>query len=107
MTTITWKISNLDRTVADGIVTTVHYTVTAEDGTYNAGAYGSIGLQRPEEGADDVIPFADLKEDVVVQWVKDTLTEENVTQIEAALETQINEQRTPSVASGVPVGFAE
>ena len=44
MTTFTWKVANLDRTTADGKVNTVHYTVTAEDGTYNSGAYGSLGF---------------------------------------------------------------
>ena len=52
-------VSTLDRTVADGIVGTVHYTVSAADDTYSSGAYGSVGLEAPAEG-DTVIPYADL-----------------------------------------------
>jgi len=47
-TTFTYKIANLDRETADGYVNTAHYTINAEDGTYNAGAYGSLGFERPE-----------------------------------------------------------
>ena len=54
-TTFTWNVANLERETADGYVYTVHYTVSAADDTYSAGAYGSIGLERPE---GELIPFA-------------------------------------------------
>ena len=47
-TTTTWNIANLERETSDGYVFTAHYTIDANDGTYSAGAYGSIGLERPE-----------------------------------------------------------
>lgn len=98
-TTFTWSVANLERETADGYVYTVHYTVNANDGTYSAGAYGSIGLERPE---GELIPFADLTEGTVVQWVKDALTAEKVTEIGDALQSQLDEQRAPSKASGLP-----
>ena len=100
-TTVTWSIAQLERETADGCVTTVHYTVDAvsEDGVYRAGAYGSIGLERPE---DDMIPFADLTPELVIGWVKDKLGDEAVTNVEAALQTQIDEQRQPTKAQGLP-----
>ena len=101
-TTFTWSVATLDRTVADGIVGTVHYTVSAADDTYSSGAYGSIGLEAPAEG-DTVIPYADLTEAGVIEWVKTALGgEEKVTEIEAALQNQLDEQRTPTKASGKP-----
>ena len=99
VTTFTWAIANLERETEDGFVFTAHYTVSAADGTYSAGAYGSIGFERPES----LIPFADLTEDLVVGWVKEALGgDEKVAEIEAALQSQINEQRTPTKASGTP-----
>ena len=98
-TTYTWKIANLERETADGYVFTVHYTVNAEDGTYSSGAYGSIGLQRPE---GDLIPFADLTEDLVVGWVKDHFGAEKVVEIEAALQQQLDQQHAPTKAAGLP-----
>jgi hypothetical protein len=95
-TVFTWHIAQLERETADGYVFTAHYTIDANDGTYKAGAYGSIGFERPEEG---MIPFADLTEEIVVDWVKERL---DVEQIEAALQSQLDEQRHPSKASGLP-----
>lgn len=99
--TFTWKVANLERETADGYVYTVHYTVNAADDTYSAGAYGSLGLERPE---GELIPFADLTEELVVGWVKEKLTQEKVAEIEAALQAQLDEQRQPTKAAGVPWG---
>ena len=95
-TAITWNIAQLERHTADGIVFTAHYTVDANDGTYSAGAYGSIGLDAPE---DNIIPYADLTPEIVIGWVQDKL---NVEEIEAALQAQLDQQRTPTTAAGVP-----
>ena len=100
-TTFNWAVANLERHTADGIVYTVHHTVSAEDGTYNAGAYGSIGLEAPAEG-DTPVPFADLTEEIVIGWVYDHFGEEKVAEIEAALQAQLDEQHAPSKASGTP-----
>jgi hypothetical protein len=98
-TTFTWAIAQLERETEDGFVFTVHYTVAAHDGTYSSSAYGSLGLERPE---DDMVPFADLTEEIVVGWVKDKFGEEKVAEIEAALQAQLDEQHAPSKASGLP-----
>lgn len=98
-TTITWHIAQLERETSDGYVFTAHYTVDAKDDTYSAGAYGSLGFERPEE---DMIPYADLTEEIVIGWVKDKFGAEKVAEIEAALQSQIDEQRNPTKAQGVP-----
>lgn len=95
-TTYAWDIANLERTTADGIVFTVHYTVAANDGTYTSSAYGSIGLASPSGGA---IPYADLTPDLVIGWVQAKL---DVPAIEAALQAQLDEQAAPTTAAGVP-----
>jgi len=101
-TTFTWNIVNLERTTTDGIVYAVHYTVNASDDTYSSSAYGSIGLESPAEGYS-VIPYTNLTLDTVVTWVKEKLGgSEKVAEIEAALQAQIDEQRTPTKASGIP-----
>lgn len=98
MADITWKIANLERETADGYVYTAHYAIDAFDGAYRAGAYGSIGLER----GDNLIPFADLTEDLVIGWVKDKLGSEKVAEIANALLLQIEEQAHPTKAAGVP-----
>ena len=99
-TTYTWAIANLERTTADGIVFTVHYTVAANDGTYASSAYGSIGLEQPE---GDVIPYADLTPELVIGWVQDKLGgDEKVAEIETALQAQLDERAAPTKAAGLP-----
>jgi hypothetical protein len=100
-TIFTWAIANLERETSDGYVFTVHYTVDAVSGdqVYRAGAYGSLGLERPE---GDMVPFASLSEDLVVGWVKDKFGPEKVAEIEAALQAQLDEQHAPTKASGMP-----
>ena len=98
-TVITWKIAQLERETSDGFVFTAHYTVDAFDGTYSSGAYGSVGFERPE----NLIPYADLQEELVVQWVQEALGgDEKVAEIQAALQAQLDELRHPSKAAGVP-----
>lgn len=97
-TTFSWKIANLERETADGFVFTAHYTVNADDGTYTSGAYGSLGFERP----DNLIPFSQLTEEIVVGWVKEKFGTEKVAEIEATLQAQLDEQHNPSKAAGVP-----
>ena len=103
-TTFTWSVASLDRTVADGVVGVVHYTVDAADDTYRAGAYGSIGLETEgAAGRSAFIPYGDLTPEVVVEWAKERIGgDEKVAEVEAALQAQLDEQRTPNKASGLP-----
>jgi len=99
MTTVfSWAIANLERETNDGFVFNAHYTIAAKNNAYSASAYGSIGFERPE----DLVPYSDITEEMVVQWVKDALTEEKVEQIEEALQNQLDEQAAPTKAAGVP-----
>jgi hypothetical protein len=101
-TTFEWGVAQMDRHTADGIVFTVHYTVnaTSGDGVYASSAYGSIGLEQPE---GDVIPFASLTPEIVIGWVQDKLGgTEKVDEIQSALQKQLDEQRNPTAAQGLP-----
>lgn len=100
-TTFTWSIATLERETSDGYVFTAHYRVDAADDTYTAGAYGSVGLERPET----LIPYSDLLESTVIFWVQSAIGgEEKVADVEAALQAQLDEQRQPTKANGVPWG---
>ena len=94
MTTI-WKIAQLDRQTSDGLVTTAHYTVNAVDGEYSAGSYGTVGFER----GDTFTAYDSLTEDQVIAWVKNKL---DVEAIEAGLQAQIDAQKNPVTATGVP-----
>ena len=90
----------MDRTLSNGYVGTVHYTISADDGTYASSAYGSLGLEPPEE--DDAIPYAQLTPEIVIGWVRDKFGAEKVAEIEDALAQQIEQQREPKTGTGLP-----
>jgi hypothetical protein len=92
----TWNVVQMDRQVADGFVTTVHYTVSVEDGEFTASSYGTVGYTQ-EEG--NIIPFESLTPEIVIGWVKDSLGQATV---EEALAAQIEAQKNPVQQSGLP-----
>jgi len=99
MTEFSWVVADMERQLSDGCICTVHYRVNATNGGAVAGAYGSISLER----GDDFVPYPDVTEAMVVSWVQEKLGgAEKVTEIQAALQAQIDEQLTPSSAKGVP-----
>ncbi len=100
-TTFTWSIDTLERETSDGYVYTAHYRVDAADDTYTSGAYGSVSFERPEK----LIPYSSLTEEQVIGWVQTAIGgEEKVAEVGAALQDQLDEQRQPTKAKGVPWG---
>ncbi len=98
--TTAFKISQMDRLTADGFVCTVHWTASQTDGEYSASTFSTVGFtEQPEQS---LIPYADLTEAQVVEWVKASLGEEGVTAINTALVNNIADQKAPKVAAGVP-----
>ena len=100
-TVFEWNAAQMERHTADGIVTTVHYTVDASDSVYRSSAYGSVGLEQPDP--DEIIPYANLTSGIVIGWVKERLGgDDKVEEIEAALQAQLDEKHAPSKATGLP-----
>jgi hypothetical protein len=88
-------INNLDRNTDGDIVTTIHWTAIKQDGDFVASVYNTQSV----EVGDTVIPFADITEELVKTWLTEKL---NMESLEAALDAQIEAQKAPKVASGLP-----
>lgn len=101
---ITWTINNLERQTSDGLVTVVHFGATAVDGDYSASIVNTQSFTK-EDGVN-LIPYADLTEATVIEWVKNAIGSEGLAAIDAALDAQIAEQQAPSKATGTPWGNA-
>lgn len=103
--TITWKIEQMERNVSDGGVFTVHWRVnaieTVDETTYTSSNYGSMGLQ-PDSSSESFVAYNDLTEEIVIGWVKAEMGEEQVAAHETSLQNQINTQKNPPTASGMP-----
>lgn len=98
MTTITWRIGQMDRNATDGGVVVAHWRVTAVDGDYSASAYGSESFT-PDASAPDFKPFASLIEADVLGWVWGAVSK---SEIESGLRNQIDAQKTPATLNGLP-----
>ena len=101
----TWTISTLEHNTADGGVIVAHWRVTdsetvGED-TFSASAYGTASFTY-DASSPDFIPYADLTEQVVLQWVWDEMGVDEVTRIQESLYSNIEEQKTPTTEAGVP-----
>ena len=94
----TWTISNLERNLADGGVTVAHWRVTEVDGDYSASAYGTVGFT-PDAAADGFVAYDSLTEEVVMGWVH---AEVDQSATEAALTANIEAQKNPVSADGMP-----
>ena len=98
----TWTIAELERNTADGGVTVAHWRVSEEetvgDNTYSASSYGTVGFT-PDASAEGFIAYGVLVEDTVLGWVWEQLDKDA---IEASLTANIEEQKNPTTADGVP-----
>jgi len=95
-TAYTWTIAQMDRLTSDGFVVTVHYAINAVDGEYNAYTYGTVSYTQSD---GSYTPYTDLTEAQVVGWVQESLGKDTV---EAGLAAQIEAQKNPVTASGLP-----
>jgi hypothetical protein len=100
MTEVTWSISTLEHNTGDGGVTVAHWRVSATDGDYSAGAYGTAGFT-PDPEAPDFIPYDDLTEADVLAWL---FAQEGFDkdEKEAQLLSQIDAQKNPVSVTGTP-----
>ena len=79
----------------DGVFFKAGFHSSKVDGDASASVYASMAVEASEE----FVPFEQLTEEVVVEWVKAKLDLES---IESSLDTQIAAIKQPTVLSGLP-----
>ena len=98
----TWTIAAMDYDVSSGgktnVVTQLHWRCTKTDGDHTGSSYGSVGLESPGES---FVEWADITEETAIGWAKAAIGTDQVTAIEAAIDAQIAESKTPTTGSGV------
>ena len=93
---ITWNISQLDRQTSDGFVTTAHWQCSAVDGEHSASVYATCSWS----DGTPTIPYADVTMQEVLDWCWTSGVDKDAT--EASLAAQIELQKNPVTAVGVP-----
>lgn len=103
MTTTTWTITQLDYLLdADGIrnyATCAHWTCSGVDGEFSGSVYSTCAFPPPEPGMD-YTPYDQLTQDQVLSWIWSSGVNKNAT--EAAVQQQIEAQKNPVSATGLP-----
>lgn len=96
--TYDWNCKTVDvHPQAEGetnVVYNVHWIVTGTEGEYTASIIGTqIVTVDPET---PFIPFEDLTNEIVVEWAKEAMGEDQVQAIEDSLQAQITELENPT-----------
>ena len=94
--TTTWTITQTNYETANGFITTAHWTASAVDGDYTASIYSTCSFAP----ATPAIPYADVTEAEVLDWCWNNGVDKDAT--EAALAANIESQKNPVTATGVP-----
>ena len=101
--TKTWDVVAMDSAPTEGslsdVIKTVHWTATGTEtvgsDTYTSYSYGSVGLG--DADSSSFTAFASVTKANAVAWAQAVLGSDEVTSIETSLETQITEQKTPTI----------
>jgi len=94
-----WTIKLLEYTNdSDKGVLVAHWGCEVVDGDYNVSSYGTA-LFTPDPSSEDYIPYESLTENDVIVWVWGQVDK---VQTEAALTSQIEEQKNPTTEVGLP-----
>jgi hypothetical protein len=91
-----WVITQTNYETATGFITQAHWTCTAVDGNYTASVYSTCSWQP----GTPTVPYADVTMPEVLDWVWASGVSKDAT--EAALAQNIELQKNPVTAAGVP-----
>jgi hypothetical protein len=106
MTTV-WQINQMERTLDDNGVIVCHWRANASETvgtgddavTYSASSYGTAGFT-PDPSSSDWVDYNSITEEVALGWCWANGVDKDA--IEASLAANIEAQKNPTQASGVP-----
>ena len=105
MINYTWNVTQLYTETIEGkedYVVLANCETIVVDGDYTASLPNVIQFSTEEVGT--FIPYADLTEEIVVGWIKESLGENGIISIEACIQGQIDSQiNPPQVPVNIPL----
>ena len=96
---IVWNLTTLERDTATGFVRVAHWTCTGTDGEFSGSVYSTCSFD-----GELTTPYESLTQDQVLGWVWKSVDKEAT---EAAVAAQIEAQKNPVSATGLPWASAE
>ena len=91
-----WTITQCDSLTSDGFITCAHWTASAVDGDYTASIYSTCSWA----AGTPTIPYNQVTQQEVLNWCWSSGVDKDAT--EAALLAQIEAQKNPVSAQGLP-----
>jgi hypothetical protein len=99
--TNTWLIEQLQVIPvledAQNVVTSIHWRLNGTDGINTATMYGSAGV--PEKTSSALIPYEELTEECILEWLHSVLGAETVSSYEANIAEQLKQLAKPKIIS--------
>ena len=95
----TWTIGTLERELSDNGVVVAHWRATAVDGDFSASSYGTCGFT-PDPSSSSWVDYDSISEELALSWCWSDGVDKDA--IEASLAANIDLQKNPTQASGVP-----
>jgi predicted sugar kinase len=93
-----WKINFIERVKSSGFVVQVIWECSDDQDGYVGRLTGSVGFDIDEPK----VPFEQVTQPMVVQWVKDTLGENEVNRIESDVAKMISDNKLADRVVGLP-----
>lgn len=103
--TTTWQIFDTQYQTADGLIVTVAYACTVQLENYVDRTIGHLELTG-NSSVEGFVPYANLTQDTIIGWVKNSLGTAQVSSIETSLQNNVITQQAAIAAettkSGLP-----
>mgnify|MGYP005831340955 CR=1 FL=1 len=101
--THTWKIYDLKRVEAQGMVTTVTYACESSEGNQSTRKIGEIALTTGSISDAEFLSFDTLTEDIVLGWIDSSIDKSGMeTENSSSMAKAIVKQSLRTIRSGTP-----
>ena len=104
--TYTWSIVDMERQITMGdksdVITEIRYQLDGTETVDGKAHTGSMSeTVKVELGSQTFKAFSDVKETDAIQWVKDKLGADGISNSELIVSNKISESQTPVTAKGL------
>jgi hypothetical protein len=102
--TTTWKIIDTKRQVSDGLIVEITYACEARLASELSRTLATINVAG-DSLSPNFIAFSDLTEQIILQWVKSTLGQQQVDEIETNIQNAVTAIQAAKDAATIKNGL--
>lgn len=104
---ITWKITNLRRDPATGLVQSASWSCTIDENEQSATRGGEYVFVPKEPTDPGFIPYDQINEKTILSWMNQGMGNKGMQDIEAAVADDLQRSIKASQENGIPWGATE